>query len=141
MLDARWLPPHDEGKYGIILQAQDESYISEPPAVDQRLLELVRDLGIPVAFTLGSGTASLALQSLSTFQTNVRIESIRTKYLVFENIAYLSAAELDFKVASACLCRQEGYVLVWCNNLEYLLEHVQVVESGLVDLVRNSCHC
>lgn len=105
--------------------------------MDQRLLGIIRDLDIPVAVTLASETTSVVLQNLSTFQTYMWIESSRKKYPVLENAAYLTASEIDFKTASACLCRQENYILVWCNDLENLFQCVDIIESELVDVVRN----
>ena len=98
-------------------------------------MESLKEIDVAAVFTLSSETALTVLQRVTPFTAEIYVESKRHKYAVIESVSQLHRSRFDFSVASACLCRKENYVLVWCNNVQRLYSHIHDVEVGLIEVV------
>jgi hypothetical protein len=115
------------------------SFASEPLSIPSELLGAVQRLGAPVAFTMSSEITGVLFQQITPLQTEVLLDPLGSVLPIVNSINDICTGKSSISQDTfMCACRQERFVLVWCDSAQGLVAHGSDVETKLVGLVRNT---
>jgi hypothetical protein len=122
---------------GVMLRRSPGSYASEPLNIPPELLGALQRLGAPVAFTMSSEITEVLFQQITPLQTEVLLDPLGSVLPIVNSINDICTGKSSVSQdAFMCACRQERFVLVWCDSAQGLVAHGSDVETKLVGLVR-----
>lgn len=143
----QWLePPHDEDgtpisefvpTRGFLLQRDDGGYATYPSALSGEVAQAILKLDVPVAFTMSSEVTSTLLGQITPEQTKISDPRSGIVLPIVDSVEAIAAGAPHVSRENfICLCKQEGFVLVWADAVDGILAQGSDIETWLVGLVR-----
>jgi hypothetical protein len=141
---AKWLEQieDDEGflgmeRYvGVVLKHTDDSFVSEPRDIDERVIRFAKHLGCNVAFTMSSEMIPAILQQISPLQTELTIKGTNLRVPVCPSLDEAVSGRYEIeKEAYICILRKEKVAFLWSDSVEGILNHGTYVEDMLLGQV------
>ncbi|EER25724.1 hypothetical protein D8B26_004179 [Coccidioides posadasii str. Silveira] len=122
--------------HGLLLRKSRGSYISEPENVHPLLLAAVQKINVSVAFTMSTETTRIILSLLQQNQTELVLPN-GFQVQVIDSLADIACSPSSSvkKFQYVAFIREEGFLLVWHDELDKILLHAEDVESKLLSFI------
>ncbi len=120
-----------------IRRPNQDDYTFEPATMEQQMMTAIRSLDMPVAFSMASDITSTVFTLISTYQTELVIQSRGIGIPVVDSLQSIPARSFEIRQRLACLVKQENIVLLLANTVESALLHGSNVEHMLMESVRH----
>ena len=123
----QWIGNASTGRpHGVLLRRSRGQYITEPPVVHPVLLQAITKLNVEVAFTMSTETTEVILSILKPEENGIMLAD-GSQLQIVDSLAeiarYGSGAVKKFQYAA--LVREEGFLLVWHDDLDKILGHTK----------------
>lgn len=126
---------------GVAIRRSDQDYTFEPASMDQQMMTAIRDIGLPVAFSMSSDITSTVFTQISPYQTELIIQPRGTRIPIINSLQDIPARRFEIKQSLACLVKEENIVLLLANNVESAFPHGSNIEQMLMETVRHCWTC
>jgi hypothetical protein len=133
-----WAPmePHPDDCMGVLVRKARGIYVTMPTPINNLLLEAAINLNLITALTMRPQMLEGILESLMPGQAEIRFAD-NSQLQILESLADVEAGTVK-QFQYACICRQEGLILVWHDDITNLIAQAQKVEERLLSLVSAS---
>jgi hypothetical protein len=133
----QWIGNASTGRpHGVLLRRSRGQYITEPPVVHPVLLQAITKLNVEVAFTMSTETTEVILSILKPEENGIMLAD-GSQLQIVDSLAeiarYGSGAVKKFQYAA--LVREEGFLLVWHDDLDKILGQASSIEEKLLGLI------
>ena len=125
---------------GVVVRRPEHIYLAEPYDLNSKVIDAVERLGAAAAFTMSSEIVSSLVEQLTPQQTNIASVKDGFTIPVVRSIHEVGLADRRVTLEhSTCLCREEGFLLVWSNSVKSLLHQGSDLEARIFGMVCHIC--
>lgn len=134
---AGWMPPEKERRppngYGVLYKRSRGQYVTYPEDLSQAVVACVQRLNLVIAFTMKPEMLDGILSSLGPNQTELKLMD-GSQLQIADSLNSMVPANVK-KFQYGCLVRQEGILLVWHDDLQYIVPTAARIEEKLLAMV------
>ncbi|GAB7332674.1 hypothetical protein MBLNU13_g04427t1 [Cladosporium sp. NU13] len=130
-----WAPanPDPEDCMGVLVRKERGVYVTMPTPINNTLLGAAVKLNLITALTMRPQMLDGILESLMPGQAEIKFAD-NSQLQILESLADAEPGTVK-QFQYACICRQEGLILVWHDDIKNLVEQAQKIEERLLSLV------
>jgi hypothetical protein len=126
---------------GVAIQYPNHEYAFEPAFMDERVMNAIMNMNLPVALSMSSDITSNLFTKISSNQTELVIQLRGARIPILDSLQEILARRSEVIEAMACLVREENVVLLWANTIDHALPHCSDIEQMLMETVSYCCTC
>ena len=126
--------PDPEDCMGVLVRKKRGTYVTLPTPINNHLLETAVRLNLINTVTIRPDMLAGVLETLTPGQAEIKFAD-NSQLQIMESIADADLSTVK-QFQYACICRQEGLILVWHDDIASLVTQAQKVEERLLSLVR-----
>lgn len=121
---------------GVAVQRPDDEYTFEPASLENLMMNTIRSVGLPVAFSMSSDITSTVFAQISPYQTELVIQPRGTRIPIVGSLQDIAERSFEIRQSMTCLVKEENLVLLWSHTAENAFPHGRDVEQMLMETVR-----
>jgi hypothetical protein len=120
---------------GVAIQCPNHEFAFEPAFMDERVMNAIMNMNLPVALSMSSDISSNLFTKVSPNQTELVIQLRGARIPILDSLQEILARRSEIIEAMACLVREENVVLLWANTIDHALPHCSDIEQMLMETV------